>query len=82
MSLAVEHAVVLLDGGLPDGLSQMALARAARAEEERILAPADEGAGGQVEDETAIDLRVESEVEVVEGFVGITEAGLFAPQLE
>jgi hypothetical protein len=55
--LAVEHAVALLNGGLPDGLSQMALARAARAEEERILAAGDESAGGQVEDETAVDLR-------------------------
>jgi len=47
----------------------MALARAARTEEERILAPADEGAGGQVEDQAAVDLRVEGEVEIVESFV-------------
>jgi hypothetical protein len=68
--LTVEHAVALLDGGLSDGLSQMTLARAARAEKERVLPPADERAGGQVEDETAVDLRVEGEVEVVESLVG------------
>ena len=46
VGLPIQDAIALLDGGLPDGLSQMALAGAARAEEERILAPADERAGG------------------------------------
>jgi hypothetical protein len=68
--------------GLSDGLSQVALAGAARAEEERILAPADECAGGQIEDQAAVDLRVEGEVEVVEGLVRISEAGLLAPPFE
>ena len=36
--LAVEDAIALLDGGAADGLGQVALAGAGRAEEERVLA--------------------------------------------
>ena len=82
VGLAIEHLVALLDGRLTDGLGQMALARAARAEEQRVFAAVDEGAGGEVEDQTAIHLRVEGEVEVVERLVGIAEAGLFAAPFE
>ena len=39
-------------------------------------------AGGQIEDQAAIHLRVEIEVEVVERLVGIAEAGLFAPPFQ
>lgn len=39
---AIAHLVALLDRGMPDGLRQMALARAWRAEEERVLALGDE----------------------------------------
>ena len=80
--LAIEHSVALLDGGLADGLRQMALAGAAWTEKQRVFAAVDEGAGGQVEDQAAIHLRVEGEVEVVEGLVGIAEAGLFAAPLQ
>ena len=76
--LAIEHLVALQDGGLADGLRQMAFARAARPEKQRIFAPVDEGAGGQIEDQTAIHFRIEGEVEVVERPVGIAEAGVFA----
>ena len=40
--LAVDDAVALLDGGAADGLGEVALAGAGRAEEERVLALADE----------------------------------------
>ena len=36
----------------------------------------DEAAGGELEDERAVDLRVEVEVEGVERLVGVAEAGL------
>src|ERR1700758_912358 len=40
----------------------------------------DEGASGEIEDETAIHLLVEVEVEVIEGLLGIAELGLlFSP---
>jgi hypothetical protein len=44
--------------------------------------PGDEGAGGQLEDQTAIHLFVEVEVEVVEGPERVAELGLFAPALQ
>ena len=53
-----------------------------RTEKERILASADEGAGGQIEDQAPVDLRVEAEVEVIESLVGIPESGLLAPPFE
>ena len=78
VGLAVEHLVALQNGGLTDGLGQMTLARAAGPEKQRILAPIDEGAGGEIEDQAAIHLGVEGEVEVVERLVGVAEAGLLA----
>ena len=42
----------------------------------------DEGAGGEIEDQTAIHLLVESEVEVVEGLLGVAELGLLFPTLQ
>ena len=48
--LAVEHAMALLDGGAADGLGEVALAGAGRAEEERVLALLDEAAGGELVD--------------------------------
>jgi hypothetical protein len=56
----------------------MTLARAAGPEEQRVFALADEAAGGQIEDQTAIHLRIEGEVEVVERSVGVAKAGLLA----
>ena len=79
---AIQHAVALLDGGLADGLGQVTLARAAGTEKQRIFPLADEGARGQVEDQAAIHLRIEGEVEVVQRLVRIAEGGLFAPALQ
>jgi hypothetical protein len=78
VGLAIEHLVALQDGGLADGLGQVAFAGAAWAEKQRVFAAIDEGAGGQIEDQAAVHLGVEGEVEVVEGLVGIAEAGVFA----
>jgi hypothetical protein len=60
----------------------MTFARAAGAEKQRILPLGDEGAGGQVEDQTAIDLRIEIEIEIVEGLLRVAEGGLLAPPLQ
>jgi hypothetical protein len=42
----------------------------------------DEGGRGQIEDETAIDLFVEVEVEVLQGPLRVAKLGLFAPALQ
>ena len=39
----------------------------------------DEACGGELEDERAVDLLVEGEVEAVERAVGVPESGLFVP---
>ena len=78
MGFAIDHLVALQDGGLADGLGEVAFARAAGPEKQCILAPIDEGAGGEVEDQAAVHLGIEGEVEVVERLVGIAEGGLFA----
>jgi hypothetical protein len=45
-------------------------------EKEGVFATADEGGGRQIEDEGAIHLLVEIEIEAVERLAGIAEAGL------
>ena len=50
VGLAIEDAMALLDGGASDGLREMALAGAGRAEEERVFALGDEAAGGELVD--------------------------------
>ena len=74
--LAVDDAIALLDRGAADSLGEMALARTGRPEQERVFALGDEAGGGELEDERAVDLLVEGEVEAVEGAVGVAEAGL------
>ncbi len=80
--LAIPDAIALLDGGVAEGLRQMALPGAGRAEEERVFALLDEAAGGQLVDERPIHLLVEIEVEAVERAIGIAEARLLGAPLE
>ena len=79
VSFAVKHTVTLLDGRLSDGVGQMALARASRSEKQRVFPFANKAAGGKIEDQTAIHLRVESEVEVVQRSMSVAERGLLTP---
>src|SRR5262249_5922235 len=53
----------------------MTLAGAGRAEEQAVLMFGDEVGRGQVEDEAAVHLLVEVEVEVIECLLGIAELG-------
>ena len=76
VGLAVDDAVALVDRGAADGLGEMTLACAGRADQQSVLALGDESSGGELEDEGAVDLLVEGEVEAVEGAVGVAEAGL------
>src|SRR3989442_1428994 len=60
-------------------LGEMTLACAGRAEEDDVVALGEEAAGGELEDELAVHLLVEGEVEAVEGLVGIAKVGLLEP---
>lgn len=73
--LAVDDAVALLDSRATDGLSQVALAGARRAEHEHILALTDKARGGQLVDERTIHLLVEIEIKVVERAARVAERG-------
>ena len=53
-----------------------------RAEEEPVLVLGDEAAGGELEDEAAIELPIEVEIEGVEGLADVTEAGLLEAAVE
>ncbi len=81
MCLAIEHALAVLEGGLPDGLGQVALAGAAQTKK-CVFALAAEGAGGQVEDQAAIPLRIEVEVEMAERLIADRGRRLLAPPLQ
>ena len=82
VSFAIEHAMALLDHGDADGLRQVTLPRARPAEKEPVFPLGDEAAGGELEDEGPVHLRVEVEIEGVEGLAGIAKARLLEPALE
>src|SRR5258705_11701732 len=82
MRLPIDDAIVLLDGSLADGLSQVTFPRPAWTQEKSIFPLADEGTGGQVKHQAAVHLRVEGEVEVVQRLVRVAEGGLFAPPIQ
>src|SRR5271167_2141900 len=74
--------MALLNSSLSDSLRQVAFAGTARTEKQRVFALSDEGAGGQIEDQTAVHLRVETEVEIIQSSLGVAEGCLFAPPLQ
>ncbi len=82
MRFPVQHAIALLDRRLSDGLGQVAFAGTAGAEKQRVFPLSDEGAGGQIEDQTAIHLRVETEVEIIQSSLRVAEGCLFAPPFQ
>ena len=57
----------------------MAFAHSGRADEEHVAAGVEKAAGGQFVDAAALDLGVEGEVEVLEGFQLAEAGGLGAP---
>src|ERR1019366_6765201 len=82
VGLAVEHSVPLLDSGLADGLSQVGLSGAGGTQKQGGFAARGKAGSSQVEDQAAIHLLVEGEVEVVEGLVGVAELRLLFPPLQ
>ena len=57
-------------------LGKVTLARTGLADEQDVFALGDEACGGELEDECAVGLLVEGEVEAVERAVGVSESGL------
>src|SRR6266581_4106213 len=82
MRLPIDHAIVLLDGGLTDGLSQVTFPCSSWPQEKCIFPLADEGTRSQIEHQAAIHLRVEGEVEVVQSLMRVAEGSLFAPAIQ
>src|ERR1700687_2898057 len=82
MRFAIQHAVALLNGGVTDGLGEMTFPGTTWAQKQGIFAARDEGAGSEIKHQTAIHLRIKSEVEVVERLVGITKAGLLSAAVQ
>src|ERR1700691_5017994 len=74
--------MALLDRRLPDGLRQMAFAGAAGAEKRAVSPFSNESAGGEIEDQTPIHLRVKTEVEIIQSSLRVAEGCLFAPPLQ
>src|SRR5580704_5170856 len=60
----------------------MTFAGAAGAEKQRVLPLSDKGAGGQIENQTAVHLRVETEVEIIQSSLRVAEGRLFTPPLQ
>src|SRR5271167_72680 len=79
---AIEHPITLLDDGMPDGLRAVAFPAARRPNEQGIFTSSDPAGSGQVEDKTAVHLRIELEVEVIELLVCVTELRLLVASFQ
>src|SRR5439155_22668627 len=75
VGFTIEDAITLLNAGLTNSLGQMTLARTGRSLEQSVFVFSDEAGGGEVEDEAAVHLLVEVEVEVIECLLRIAELG-------
>ena len=82
MRLAVHHTMPLQYRRVTDGLGEVTFARPAWPKKESVFAPVHEPAGRQIEDQTAIPLRVEAKVEIVRSAIGIAESGFFSTALQ
>jgi hypothetical protein len=51
-------------------------------EKQCVFVTGDEGTSGEIEDQAAIHLLIEVEVEVVQGLLGVAELGLLCPPLQ
>ena len=69
-----QHIVAGADGAVAQGLGDVAFAGAAGADDEHADLLLDEPAGGQLHDQGAVDVRVEGEVELLQGFL-VAEVG-------
>jgi hypothetical protein len=79
---AIQHAIALLDDGVPDGLGAVALSASSWAKKKCVFPPSDPCRSGQVEDKNAVHLWIELEVEVIELLVWVTELRLLVAPLQ
>ena len=79
VGFTIEDAMALQDGRHADGLGQMTLAGSGWTQKQRVFVSGDEGGGGEIEDEAAIHLLVEGEVEALKCLLRVPELGLFPP---
>ena len=82
MRFAIVHAMALLDRRLAERLRQVTFPAAGRTDQQNVFALRDEATGRELEEERAIHLLVEAEVEAIERATRITEARLHAPSFE
>jgi hypothetical protein len=82
MGLALEHPVALLDHREADRLRKMALPGAGPAKEQSVGMLGNPARGGELEDEGAVHLLVELEVEAVQALADVAEAGLLEATIE
>ena len=66
-----EDLVAAAAGLVGEGLAEVTLADPGRAVDQDVLVPLDELAGGEIEDLGLVELRVEAEVEALEGLGGV-----------
>lgn len=78
----VRLAVALLDRSVSDRLRDVTLARPGRSEEECVFVLRDEASGRELEDDAAIHLLVEIEIEGVEGLRRVAKSGLLDASLD
>jgi len=70
--------VALLDRRAADGLGEVDLAGARRAEQQHVFALADKARSGEIVDEGAIHLLVEIEIKAIESTVGVAASSQWA----
>jgi hypothetical protein len=80
--LPIDDTIALQNGGTPDRLGQMTLARTWRSKKQHVLALGDEARRGQLVDERAIHLLVEIKVKSVQCAFGVAKAGELVAALE
>ncbi len=74
--------MALPNGSQADGLSEVTLPGARRTEEESVFSAIDELGGGELEDQAAIHLLVEVEIEGIEGLVRLAKQSVLGTALE
>lgn len=82
MGLAVEHTIALLDGGLPDGLCQMALAAAGWAEESESSWRAMKAAVARSKTKLRFILGLKVKSKLSRFFLRIAKLSLFSPTFQ
>lgn len=74
----LEDFVALQNDGLPNRLCQVTLPRATWSHKQGIFSLSDECGSREVKHETAVHLRVEAEVKVIQALIRVAEACLLA----